>query len=135
MAICVAIFAFIFVSIAIAANQTQTTADQPSPNSATTDSSVNDMTQGTYDGVAFSQDTNATCSGTNQSCWVWNLTADRDCPTATITLGFSNSATGDVVRTEQWTQVLWANKATPFEESADGVNEKYAGIEKITCKL
>ena len=70
---------------------------------------------------------------TDFGCWIWTVTAHADCPAATITVGFSDTADGGTSRnTMQYGAVLAEVPFLVVEASLSDAAE-FAGIEAMTC--
>ena len=81
------------------------------------------------DADAYAVSCGAVETSDDSGCWAWTIEGECDGP-AEVTIGFSDSASGDEVRSDARTVVLKAG--TPLVFTATG-EEGYAGIDDVVC--
>jgi hypothetical protein len=74
----------------------------------------------------------STCRG-DEGCWIWSVTTRADCPVATITVNFSDSATGATTRSSTSQVAVIAETPLTLVEPGRGGAPEFAGIQSITC--
>jgi hypothetical protein len=66
--------------------------------------------------------------------WAWTITSSQDCPGATVTVGLSNTADGDIV--ENVNEEIWLTASEPYDYqlSSSDIAHEFAVLSTITCR-